>query len=316
MTATIDFLHDQAADDTHIVDVVQDINSRQTKGNILPKHEPSAEPILPPANRSATSSPISPEESTSRATNARSAPKVVPSHVDLFDPLLVIYAEGVDDLERIRTATANRLRAVTTEHGLDENSPDVRRLQGILDAIKVLEDDAVKVLEAQMKRHPMGSWLASQKGVGDKQAARLLSLIGDPYWHVVHDRPRTVSELWAYCGLHTLPVTGGDQAACDTQWQTVAARHRKGQQSNWSTQAKTRTYLIAAKCVMFDGVPDKNGRPRARSPFRDTYDARKARTLETHPDWTDGHRHADATRIVSKEILKQMWREARRLHEC
>ena len=50
------------------------------------------------------------------------------------------------------------------------------------------------------------------------------------------------------------------------------------------------------------------------SPFRVKYDARRAHTAVTHPDWPDGHSHTDALRITAKEILKHLWRAARAYH--
>ncbi len=82
-----------------------------------------------------------------------------------------------------------------------------------------------------------------------------------------------------------------------------------------------RVYLIAESCMK-----------QRTSPYRATYDARKAHTegkahavdcvrcgpagkpaLPGSP-WSDGHRHADALRITSKTILRDLWREARRIH--
>ena len=68
------------------------------------------------------------------------------------------------------------------------------------------------------------------------------------------------------------------------------------------------------------------------SRWRDVYDARRAVTTErlhaapcvrcgpsgksasTGSPWSLGHQHADALRIVSKEILKDLWRAAREIH--
>jgi hypothetical protein len=65
---------------------------------------------------------------------------------------------------------------------------------------------------------------------------------------------------------------------------------------------------------------------------RETYDKRKAATegrvhatecvrcgpsgkpAQAGSPWSDAHRHADALRIVSKELLKQLWRAARDIH--
>lgn len=245
----------------------------------------------------------------------------------LFDPTLLVHAEALDDLERTRIANENRLRALRDVYGLDEHHADVARLQGVVDAIAALEHGATLNLKRAMRAHPLGAWVASRIGVGEKQAARLLAAVGDPYWNTLHDRSRTVSELWAFSGLHPVPAAGvhaspGDPPPPDTTPTSpsslpngrasgsafapgshVAARRRKGQQANWSSTAKMRAYLIAESCIK-----------HSRSPFRAVYDARRARTAVTHPDWTPGHSHNDAMRIVAKEVLKDLWRAARDIH--
>lgn len=252
----------------------------------------------------------------------------------LNDPTLLLAAQVVDDLERTRIANENRLRQMTRSAedsdgnerglGLDESHPDVARLAGIVAAMADLEHQAVLGLQRAMRRHPLGPWVKAQKGIGEKQAARLLAAIGDPYWNTLHNRPRTVSELWAYSGLHVLSggqsspdardacaagdqtATGGDtRSPLDAQADRgVAARRRKGQRANWSTDAKTRAYLVAVSCMKTPGAP-----------YRECYLDRRAHTLLTHPEWTDGHSHNDALRIVSKAILRDLWIASRDLHE-
>lgn len=263
--------------------------------------------------------------------SAGSTPKHDPR--SLLDPLLALASVTLDDLEAQRIAQENRYRTLTQHgvsddgvewgYGLDDNDPQVAQAGALVDAIAQLEHQANLNLQRLMRKHPLGPWVKAQRGIGDKQAARLLGVIGDPYWHAAEDRPRTVSELWAYCGLHTLParplphdphrtVAGGEY--------NVAARRRKGQQANWSDDAKKRAWLIAASCL------------KAGGPYREVYDTRKAATegrehavecircgpsgkpAQPGTPWSDGHRHADALRITSKTILRDLWREARRLH--
>lgn len=255
-------------------------------------------------------------------------------------------------MEKVKNANANRLRILTTTEpdddgvmrgfGLDESHPDVARLAAMVATLEQLTKDATKNLERHMRRHPLHGWSKSIRGVGDKQIARLLAAVGDPYWNFRDDKPRTVSALWAYCGLHVLPAsqtnsddrlaragrdsTGGDPGpgAADAHGSPagVAARRQKGVKANWSTVAKTRAYLIAESCLKQLVKPCHNPgdgiavhvEDCACSPLRLAYDRRKAHTAVTRPDWTDGHRHSDALRIVSKELLKDLWRAARELH--
>lgn len=231
----------------------------------------------------------------------------------LFDPTLQMAAESVDDLERVRIAGENRLRQLTRTEtdtdgeergfGLTLDHPAVRRQADIVAGLQATEHQAVLALQRTMKAHPLGPWVKAQRGIGEKQAARLLAAIGDPYWNTLYDRPRTVSELWAYCGYDVRDGQG--------------ARRRKGERSNWSQDARMRARMIAESIV------------KAGGPYRVVYDERKAVTEgrvhvaecpqcvgSSHPGepWRDGHRHADALRVVSKTVLKDLWMEARRLH--
>jgi hypothetical protein len=200
-----------------------------------------------------------------------------------------------------------------------------------------------KALEKQLKQSPLYPWIKGQRGVGDKTAARLLHAVRDPYWNDLHDRPRTVSELWAFCGLHVQPAShvedgthlvlaggsssaGGDTShpAPDTQLTSagVAARRQKGQKSNWSTIAKTRAWLITEACMKQLDPYCKTDTGIANHydqctcpPYRVIVDQRRIRTAVTHPDWSPKHSLNDGMRIASKELLKDLWIEAKRLYE-
>lgn len=143
-----------------------------------------------------------------------------PNPLSLFDPTLALAADILDDVEKVWVANQNRLRILTTPSdqpdkdgecrgfGLDESHPDVARLADMVTALDQLTKDATSHLEKVMQRHPLHPWIKQQKGLGDKQVARLLAAIGDPYIRpeltredgtVEPSRPRTVSELRAYC---------------------------------------------------------------------------------------------------------------------
>lgn len=266
----------------------------------------------------------------------------------LYDPALYLLAAQLDAIEALRIASQNRHRMATRDVadsdglmrglGLTEDNPAVKRSAVMLDALEKTEHEVVLGLNRLMRAHPLGPWQKSVRGVGEKQLARLLACIGDPYWNTAKDEPRTVSQLWAYCGLHVLPApsqvhnedranpagggnvlpAGGDssQRNSDNQAGTagVAARRAKGQRANWSTDAKTKAYLIAESCL------------KAGS-YRDVYDDHKARAAaavhaadcapckaKASTPLTLGHQHARAMRAMSKAILKDLWIEARRIH--
>ena len=263
----------------------------------------------------------------------------------LHDPTLNLAADVVDDLERVRIANENRYRQLTRTgededgiergFGLTPEHPEVARLGAIIEAMKTAEKDAVKNLEHAMRNHPLGPWVKAQKGVGDKQAARLLATIGDPAVRttvaedgtVTHEW-RTVSQLWAYLGLHTLPASHG---ARDTHVPAAggvtppgtheAARRRKGVKANWSTLGKTRCWNVIGSCMKavdrdcetIDGIKQHRDDCTC-SPYRVVIDHRREHTATTHPDWTPGHSLADAQRVAMKALVRDLWREARRIH--
>lgn len=137
--------------------------------------------------------------------------------------------------------------------------------------------------------------------------------------------------MWAYAGLHNIPShdvhhgqpeVGGNEAGGNQGDYVVlvAARRMRGQRANWSSIAKSRAYLIADTML--------------KSGNRAAYDARKALTdgklhaapcvqcgkkgkpAEIGSPWRDGHRHADAMRIVSKDhVLRPLWELAREVHK-
>lgn len=223
--------------------------------------------------------------------------------------ILSMAAETVDDLEKVRIAAENRLRSLTDPKlfGLTLHHPDVLKLHSLVTGLQGLETDAVKNLQRAMKAHPLGDFVQSSTGIGLKQGARLLASIGDPYWNDLHDRPRTVSELWAFCGMH---VKDGK-----------AVHHSKGAHSNWNSEARMRVWLIAQSCI------------KTKGKYRDIYDAGRAKyetALHRHEckrcgpsgkpaqpgsPLSPGHQHARATRLICKEVLKDMWIASRGIHE-
>lgn len=276
-------------------------------------------------------------------------------------PLLALLADALDDIENIRKATSNRLRQLTRTgpdadgeergFGLTLAMPQVAAVAAMLKAIKhddavlkdlgydttatgrpcgCLECQAIRNLQKEMRKHPLGPWVSAAVGVGEKQGARLIAAIGDPYWNTLHDRPRTLSELRSYCGLRQ-------------DGNGVAVRRRKGEDVNWSSKAKSRAWLVASKCMVV-GLKKPCGKQGNDelvthvdgcqcSHYRLVYDAGRAKYLgavhqheciRCGPSGkpalagspvSPGHQHARAIRLVMREVLKDLWLESKRLHE-
>ena len=253
----------------------------------------------------------------------------------LFNAYLALASDSLDDIEQLRIATENRVRMLTRNKedsdgemrglGLDERSPEVAQAMAMLDGLKALENGQTLAIKREIRKSPFAGWVKRSKGIGEKQAARLISVLGDPYWNDLYDRPRTVSELWAYCGY---AVNGG-----------IAQRRKKGERANWSAKAKSRAYLIAEACVKA-GVRKTDDAEAAFTPdtrvaiseYGEIYLARREQTWErvhttecvrcgpagkpAQPGspLSSAHQHNDALRIVAKSVLKDIWLEARAAH--
>lgn len=300
----------------------------------------------------------------------------------LADPLLALDADILDDLEGVRIANQNRLRQLTRDEpdadgeergfGLPLDHHSVAAVAALVDGLAQAEHAAESNLRRQLRRHPLGPWVRAQRGVGEKQAARLLASIGDPCIRpeilrvdgtVEPSRPRTVSELWAFAGYHVIkPPTsqcvgdaqpapaGGDPGGdpghpyhdAHQDVVGVAATRARGQRANWSPTAKMRAHLVAESCMKQLRRPcavdpdlgyavHKDG--CHCSPYRVLYDQGRAKYAHSlhpiecrrcgpsgHPapagsPLGDAHELARALRLVSKAILRDLWREARRLHQ-
>jgi hypothetical protein len=167
--------------------------------------------------------------------------------------LLTIYADLVDDLEKSRIATENRAHSLREVKGL-AGSPEEERLDSIAMGLAEAERKATNELKKAVKAHPLGEWIGKQCGVGEKQAGRLLGVLGDPAFRVDADSgevvERTVSQLWSYCGY-------GD---------AKAQVRRRGVKDHWNATLKVRAYLIAESCMK-----------TPTSPYRKVYDEGRAK---------------------------------------
>jgi hypothetical protein len=277
------------------------------------------------------------------------------------DPLLALAADVLGDLEKVRIANENRLRQLTRSvedsdggtrgFGLDEAHPDVARLAALVGMLTDAEHKATLNLQRFMRKHPLGPWMAAQKGIGEKQGARLLAAIGDPYFRpeitredgtVEPSRPRMVSELWAYCGYHVIPADhpttvpqrrnvggelngsdpGAHSVAADARLAGVAPKRQRGTRANWSAVAKMRAFLVAESCIKQSGTSHRAVYDATRAKYADAVHAvdcvrcgpKNDPALPGSP-LSDGHKHARALRAVAKEILRDLWREAKRVHE-
>ena len=127
----------------------------------------------------------------------------------LEDPRLFMLAAEVHDFELQRMGSTSRYERAIREEGVTDkdgkyrglglpvDDPVVHNLMEARDAITAVEEGLIKALVKVMRQHPLGPWQKAQRGIGEKQLARLLNVIGDPYWNAAKNQPRRVSDLWS-----------------------------------------------------------------------------------------------------------------------
>ena len=219
-------------------------------------------------------------------------------------------AKTLDDIESARISASLRLQQLTRQGpdadgqirgaGFSEFHPSVMRQQELLEHLKRTEDLQAHFLSLLVQDSPFRPWVARTRGVGLRQAGRLLAATGDPYVaervlkvegviQHVETGPRTKREFLTYCGY------GLDQDG-------RSRRHRRGQRSNWNSDARMRAHLIAVSAM----------RARGGGPLRDLYVETRAKELAKVDT---GHAHARALRRVAKQVLGDLFDEARCIHE-
>lgn len=138
----------------------------------------------------------------------------------------------------------------------------------------------------------------------------------DRRWVIDEAFERTVSQLWAYCGV-------GDPARNRIPKGAVQADLLK----RGKPRAKKQLYLIATSMLKSGVRKDEEGVSYPISPFGELYlEARKKYSERIHSEdcppchagsgdpWKPGHQHMASLRLMEKEFLKELWRQARTLH--
>jgi hypothetical protein len=258
--------------------------------------------------------------------------------------ILQLAADTLDDIEHLRKAASNRVGALTRTGadedgeirglGLDARNDDVARAMAVLDSIAVLENQQVLNLKRIMRKHPLGPFAAAIPGVGEKQVARLIAAVGDPYWAdrthktaegkiiSIDSSPRTKRELFAYAGLGIAP--GGAEARRPTKGMSQVELKALGR-----PEIKMRAWNIVGAIIKAQG-----GKNLGKGHYGVLYYAEKERldgavhTVECKrcgPSGkpaavgtllSAGHIDARARRLIMKTLLGDMYDAAEAWHQA
>lgn len=326
--------------------------SKRTITPAPPTLRASAAPVtLPEVHRATDGANLEGGHATDEAHSVVAPPNLDPDHVSVAShhphvgasineeylarsemalAMIQIASMELDDIEAVREAMGHRLyqlRSREEKHGIMVSPEHAAFLEEQIKYYqKGPEHEAELRLVRALRKHPLAPWIKAQKGLGLKQAGRLIGAMGDPYYWVDGDgslRIRTgPAQLWAYTG------------------NAPSQKRERGTRSGWNHKAKSRAYLCAKSAMKsgirkLDGCDDSNGYDIAHRQAISEYGALYLKAREKYQDSThdapcpccgpkgspapvgsplsEGHKHARALRILSKEILRGLWEESKNL---
>jgi hypothetical protein len=159
-------------------------------------------------------------------------------------------------------------------------------------------------IEAEM-RHLMHSlpgytWAKGVAGLGDIGLAVIVGEAGDiaKYPNVRH--------LWRRLGL--APYDGRAMS----NWHGNELTADEWTENGYSPQRRAQIFACVGDSLIKHqlGSAKKAGTDFsvAKGPYGEVYVKRRDHCLKTHPDWSRGHAHGDAARVMTKAVIKDFWR--------
>jgi hypothetical protein len=171
-----------------------------------------------------------------------------------------------------------------------------------------LRETAEKKLAAQAKALPVYGFAESIKGLGAVGLGCLVAEAGIPLGEY-----RTVSGLWKRMGLAVF----GDKRQQKCRDEDEAELH------GYSPHRRAEVWAFCSDCMFrhqWRGANEETGEPaRPNGPYGEVYAKRRAHTaprveatahlsIKDPKKWTNGRCHNDARRIMSKALLRDLWR--------
>lgn len=154
-----------------------------------------------------------------------------------------------------------------------------------------------KAMVKLVKQLPVHQWALAIKGFGDLGLAQIIAEAGDL------GKYGTVSKLWKRLGLAVMNgnrqgAPGKGASAEDWIEHGYSPERRAIIWSIFSDSMFRHQWAAAAE-------GEDVGKPKG--PYGEVYARRRAHTAITHPDWTKGHSHNDARRVMTKSVIADLW---------
>lgn len=152
-------------------------------------------------------------------------------------------------------------------------------------------DGIEKEMKKLVRGLPAYEWAKGVRGLGDLALAVVIAEAGDL------SKYPSKGHLWKRLGL--APMGG---KAMSTWRREGGLTAEEWVEAGYSPKRRAEMYAVVAD-------PLFRHQTMSEGPYRAVYDRRRAAAAITHPDWTKGHAHADACRVMTKYLLRDLWRE-------
>lgn len=197
--------------------------------------------------------------------------------------------------EKVNAKAATVVAKAFAGKGCDvpEVEADLEVIAQSIEPLQKMRDGIEKEMRKAARRLPSWRWAEGVRGLGDLGFAVIVAECGDL------GNYSNPAKVWKRLGL--APIEKGGVSMAASNWRKKGGLTAE----EWSAAGyspRRRAEIFA--CV---GDPLFRSQSVVVGPYRQVYDRRRQRTAETHADWTAGHSHGDAIRIMTKELLRDLW---------
>lgn len=203
------------------------------------------------------------------------------------------FGNQIDAMERLRTGELKGKTKAKRVPTVDDIAVSVATRGHLEPLVKPLRADLAAIereIAKATKQLPVYAFVESVRGFGALGFGLIVGAAGDLSNYA------NPGKLWKRMGLAL--VDGERQRKCSDVEKALAHGYNPRRRS------------------MVHTLGDSLMKGNRDGYYRQVYDARKAHTLTTHPEWTKMHRHMDALRYMEKRLLRHLWQVWKRQAKC
>jgi len=214
--------------------------------------------------------------------------------------------------EKMREKFNREVKAIITAARKGQGDARIITLVAATDQGRKPFDAIRKETEANMeglaRELPVFPWIKNVNGAAELGLATIVAEAGD-----LSNYPN-IAKLWKRLGF--APYDG----CAGSTWKRETWRPRALTKEEWIANPfsgeRYALMIQIAQSLWFKQWMGKaktgNGEGQPNGPYGEVYAARRKHTASTHPEWSKGHSHSDAIRIMMKAFLKDLWIQWRR----